>query len=334
MNPGIFNMRTVLRGTVACAAAGLLGACLTNDNDGASGGGTLDGAWLYVEESTTIIDAGGDTLDTDTEIHDTISVFDLHFVVIGGGTLTEIGPTSQATFSSFVQANDSQWVLSNLGMYDTIHVRHDGELLEWSLEGEQSFYSDDDSVETLRVVIRATLEPYDGPVPPALWSQDPATVGNEPDDDSASATTLTADGRAHYGYLMPADLDGYRVSVDSGTVLALLTQGPTDTYLSLYDAAGDLVAENDDAPWASGWNAGIDHAFEASGTFYVMVEGYNELEEGYYSLTANVVDSVRNEETWWENEGIQDDEGAILGKRANVKGVRSFGLPLTRALRP
>ena len=43
------------------------------------------------------------------------------------------------------------------------------------------------------------------------------------------------------------DHDWYKVNLNTGTAYAITQQGPGDAYLRLYNSAGVLLAENDDA---------------------------------------------------------------------------------------
>ncbi len=96
------------------------------------------------------------------------------------------------------------------------------------------------------------------PVPPAA-----ACVGSLIDDDSAVPagpltinSALAANGVAWYRFTLTQDVQASTGGVPSGDTLDIHTDGtalsgafPTDTVLSLYQAAsGTLVASNDDAP--------------------------------------------------------------------------------------
>src|SRR5262249_18615632 len=47
--------------------------------------------------------------------------------------------------------------------------------------------------------------------------------------------------------------------------------GPVDTIITLYDAAGNVLAENDDAVPGQGLNSRIDYVFATAGTYFLQV---------------------------------------------------------------
>lgn len=78
------------------------------------------------------------------------------------------------------------------------------------------------------------------------------------------------------------DFDFYAVDLTEGLTFTATTAGPdsenedaVDTILALYDAAGEIVAADDDGAGV-GLSSLIDYDVTASGTYYLMVAGYSE----------------------------------------------------------
>ncbi|MEV4756422.1 PPC domain-containing protein [Micromonospora sp. NPDC049559] len=71
------------------------------------------------------------------------------------------------------------------------------------------------------------------------------------------------------------DFDVYRITGTAGKTLTVDVDTPPDTldsFVVLYDAAGEVVAYNDDSP--TGLDSLLTHRFAATGTYYVLVAGF------------------------------------------------------------
>ncbi len=104
--------------------------------------------------------------------------------------------------------------------------------------------------------------------------------GDDHADDIAGATALTLPGSlaAHLG---EGDTDVFTFTVDSRSQVVARSTGDVDTYGILLDAAGEVVAENDDG--GNGFNFRIRRRLDP-GTYYLMVEGFDQFETGAYEL--------------------------------------------------
>lgn len=90
------------------------------------------------------------------------------------------------------------------------------------------------------------------------------------DDDHAgeAASAATLDGAATGRIETSGDIDTFRVDADLPGTLVLSTTGSTDVKLTLRNALGDVVAEDDDS--ANWYNARLSAAV-AAGTYFVSV---------------------------------------------------------------
>ena len=83
------------------------------------------------------------------------------------------------------------------------------------------------------------------------------------------------DGNDHDFFLLLPDRDG---------VLIMETSGDIDTYMELYNAAGDLLEEDDDG--GSGLNARIEYNVRSGNRYIAKVRGYGRDDTGAYSFRA------------------------------------------------
>jgi hypothetical protein len=128
----------------------------------------------------------------------------------------------------------------------------------------------------------------------ALAAPAAAQDGDQP-GDAATQATLTV-GQSVSGAVDPAgDTDWYRLSVQQGqrytiTLEAASAESETavDTLLSVYTAAGEQVAQNDDA--GGTLNSRLSYAPQASGDVFVEARAFADSGVGAYTL--NVEASV------------------------------------------
>jgi hypothetical protein len=102
----------------------------------------------------------------------------------------------------------------------------------------------------------------------------------EPNDSQEQAFAIEV-GTAIEGYFhSSSDTDWYRLTLTSGGLLVVHTEGELDTLLGLYNAQGRELAQDDDS--GSGNNARFSYTVQ-EGTYYIKVESY-ENSRGIYTL--------------------------------------------------
>jgi hypothetical protein len=146
------------------------------------------------------------------------------------------------------------------------------------------------------LVYRYIFARYSGPVPPATWPAVYAEPVNpyavdayEPDESYSSATPIDTNGIAQNHTLYPGgELDWLKFSAVAGTVYIIETIGATDTRLTLYGVDGSTMLVRDDDGGAN-LNARIQWTCAASGTYYVMVDGYDPAETGAYGVSVKAI---------------------------------------------
>jgi hypothetical protein len=126
------------------------------------------------------------------------------------------------------------------------------------------------------------------------------------------------------------DFDFYRLTATAGEAITVTTATPTgslDTIAVLYDAAGTVVAVNDDA---SGLDSEIVYPVPAAGTYYALVTGYGVTpldpqdpasgdgagSEGPYSVT---ITAAEDDKDFY---AVKLRAGDVLG--ASVKGSATY----------
>ena len=131
-------------------------------------------------------------------------------------------------------------------------------------------------------------EDNDKPEPPPLPGDDHA------DEAGPAATLISLEEGVGSGQGIleePGDRDLFQlVFEESGlvTIQATSTDGWLDTYLRLYDDAGDVIAENDD--FGGSFNSQLTLDMEA-GTYYVDVGAYADWGIGEYQVDVQVVEA-------------------------------------------
>ncbi len=127
------------------------------------------------------------------------------------------------------------------------------------------------------------------------------------------------------------DFDFYKIQANAGDIITVETDtptGPLDTVLYLYDAAGTVLARNDDA--SLDFDSRISHPVPATGAYYAMVIGYSANpadptdpasgdgfgSEGPYALT---ITSAEDDHDFY---AVKLRKGDVLG--ASVKGGAAY----------
>jgi secreted trypsin-like serine protease len=130
------------------------------------------------------------------------------------------------------------------------------------------------------------------PAPAPVPVPTPTPTGDDHGNTNATATVVpltvsaTSDFADLTGQIDAGDLDVFRIDLSNsgaaGTVLlSAFSEGTTDTYGTLFDAAGAVLDQNDDT---TGLNFSVDASVPA-GTYYLAVRGYSATIQGAYTLT-------------------------------------------------
>jgi hypothetical protein len=125
----------------------------------------------------------------------------------------------------------------------------------------------------------------------AMLFSAPALAQTDPSSDANTAATVR-DGASVDGEINPAgDGDWYRLRLVQGRRYALALDGvpnaegvALDPVLSIYDAAGNQVAFNDDA---NGLNSALTYVAPQNGDVFVEARAYSEGETGQYRLSVS-----------------------------------------------
>lgn len=155
----------------------------------------------------------------------------------------------------------------------------DGDTLSFTQSGNQIqvYFEKTDGTDYYQETI--TLLPYYGQIPPAAWTTGP--------DVPSSATPLTVNASPVNSSLARGEQEWYYFTAAAGAAYQVETGGSlVDTYMTLYRLNGSslvMVASDDDGGTEA--NARIVFSADAGGTYYVLVEGYDDMETGYYTIS-------------------------------------------------
>ena len=121
------------------------------------------------------------------------------------------------------------------------------------------------------LLLRYLSDPSDPALPPG--------IGQEPDDTLAGATEVSL-GSSTAGMLSAGDVDYFVIEISDSGTLVVSTTGSVDTYGSILDGSGNVLAGDDDG--------GEDRNFRVSvpvsaGTYYIEVKGWGS-DIGDYTL--------------------------------------------------
>ncbi|MCE2449939.1 MAG: hypothetical protein J4F35_16675 [Candidatus Latescibacteria bacterium] len=124
------------------------------------------------------------------------------------------------------------------------------------------------------ILIQYSEDPSNPALPPGI---------GEGDDygDTLSEATQIALGSSIMGSLLAGDTDYFRVTVSSLGTLVAYTTGSTDTYGSIWDDSGSVLAENDESGEKSNF---LVFTSVDAGTYYIEVRGYSSSTTGNYTL--------------------------------------------------
>jgi hypothetical protein len=114
----------------------------------------------------------------------------------------------------------------------------------------------------------------------------------EPNDSCGTANGPIGIGESYGGAISPADdADWYRFEASAGQCVRFQThevagQDFVDTIIGLFANDCTTVLADDDDSGANYYSL-LDYEFQASGTYYLAVIGYDEFETGFYTLSAS-----------------------------------------------
>ena len=185
----------------------------------------------------------------------------------------------------------------------------------------------DQTTETDETVDEQGDETIDKPEPPPLTEDDHADAwGTEATEIVVAEGTATAAGVLE----QPGDHDVFQIMVaESGTFVigATSTDGRLDTYLRIYDAAGNLVGENDD--FGGTYDSQLQMDLEP-GQYFVDVGAYADWGIGDYRVDLQIVEAGSGPVLETEVVTLTDSGGARLGDELVVAGeVRSYTFEAT-----
>ncbi len=232
--------------------------------------------------TATVVDVSGDTEVAGTLDAGDFDVFQLNLNGAESFTVSTEGSTD--TFGTLFNASGLQVASSD----------DDGEGLNFSITRTND---DDTYIVEVRGYSTSTTGAYTlvvQPVGATTPDPDPDPVGDDHGDDVTTATQLLVDITQQDitgsvpSTLDAGDYDYFEIEVVNDfnaapVQLTLGTSGTTDTYGTLFDLNGNVVAENDDLNPSVSYNFGFSTAVQP-GTYFLEIRGYSSSSAGAYTL--------------------------------------------------
>jgi hypothetical protein len=234
--------------------------------------------------TATVVDVTGDT-----EVAGTLDAgdFDVFLLNLNGAesfTVSTVGSTD--TFGTLLNSSGLQVASSD----------DDGEGLNFSItrstDGDSYFVVVRGYSTSTTGAYTLVVEPVGATAPDP--DPTPTPIGDDHGDDVATATQLLVDiTQQDVTGTVPSTLDAgdydvFEIEVvndfNSAPVqLSLSTTGSTDTYGTLFDLNGNVIAQNDDENPSVSYNFGFSTAVQP-GVYYLEVRGYSTSTSGAYDL--------------------------------------------------
>jgi hypothetical protein len=269
----------------------LMGLFASCDKDDDNGNGSLEGVyytsliryWDY--ENNELVDNGEIAYDpaTDPDLSDMeLTEFTEDQVVMyydeSGTSYEEI--TMDYTYEDGKMVMSGYMYGEYFSMTYSVEFSGDNIILTYTMTEDEYMY---------RAIV--TLKPYNGEVPPASWLVDSSNDSYEPDNTYQEATTIIVGGGPQYHITTEGDHDWYKFTASAGNSYLMQVSGMVDHVLVLYDTDGQSYLDSDDdndagleintTYWGNPvllWNC------QSSGTYYFNILGYDESDEGDYSI--------------------------------------------------
>jgi hypothetical protein len=241
----------------------------TTGNGGGSGNGSIQ-TWKMLREIYTTTDSTGSVTDT---FDFTVPTVEMHrYYRIYGEDSILIATVDGSFLISDNRVDATHWVEQN---GDTLTVSVTGNTL--AIQFTTSSEEGDVIWTNRRDFVRFT-----GAFPPTDWRITLPTT----------ATTVVVDAAAITGTLDTNVTKWYSFTAQAGKEYHLYTTYTTDTldtFIRLYNAAGDRLASNDDENPNESYNAGIVWTASAAGTYYFSVLGYDDFQVGAFKVAVDKV---------------------------------------------
>lgn len=138
-------------------------------------------------------------------------------------------------------------------------------------------------------------------------------------DYGSSFQTATPINGTLSGRITAGDMDFFKITLNSPTSVNILTSGDSDTFGSLFNSAGQLVASNDDA--AGSLNFRIAQQLNP-GVYFITVRLYNPNATGLYDLR---VFGASGGTTPTDDHGNTSSNASVLAINGSSAGVLHAG---------
>ncbi len=173
-----------------------------------------------------------------------------------------------------------------------------------------------------------------------------SVIYEDPDipGDTTTTATISVGGSVDGDLDFVGDRDWYKITLTAGQSIqiALSGTGATpvgDTYVRIRDAAGNILAEDDDGA-ATGFDSLLNFIAETGGTYYIEVDSFDSNSTGQYTLSVTerepltefTYDQIADQLTmgFWGGSQRSFDVGADGSLTVNLLGLTTAGQFLAR----
>ena len=182
-----------------------------------------------------------------------------------------------------------------------------------------------------------TPTPTPAPAPRSLLALAVPPAPSDDFGDTAQTAGSLAAGQSRQGVLERAgDRDWFAVDLVAGRRYEVTLDGSTlnDPYLRIFDAAGRLLAENDDRD-TGGLDSAIGFLAATSGRHFVVADSYLSRGTGAYQIAISAGSAPGGNESGTVGSGDQDLRGDISygGERDSLNLTLTAGVPYTFSMR-
>lgn len=240
--------------------------CKDDDNPSGHNDAKLLGNWILMKEKETIMENG-----VVVEVDSTIYTIAESYILLVFHT---------NTVTSYFNELDETYIEEFPYKTSAGKIIIEGDPVDYTIIGDMLIitqrYVEDDTTEIYEIF----FDKYSGTIPPDGWPP----IATEP--IPSNATNMPTNGTSLNGTLVIGGVDWYSFTASSGKTYVIETTGDiVDTYLRLYEVAGNvltMIASNDDG---NDLNARISWLCDANGTYYFSVRAYDDEEEGDYGIS-------------------------------------------------
>ena len=261
-------------------------SCTDNDD---SGGGII-GKWYHYQTIEVETENGVTETDTWTYNAQADQYYSAELYEITSGSITAY---FNASGSQYDHETMQYRISGNEIIIENENDSIENETIVFAVEGDMLTFIFSETDDSYSYTSTAKFKRYTGDIPPANWIVALQNDSYEPDNTYMEATQINM-GSTQSHVTIAGDIDWFKFNATVGTTYLIKVSGYLDGYMRLFDTTGEnQIASDDDNNWdvdveTTYWgNPVILWSCPSTGTYYFNVTGFDEEDEGYYSVDIN-----------------------------------------------